>query len=82
MVYIQDVMLGVFYFQKVEDAGHWSGVACQDAKVIGLVSIKRFFTVIQSLSFLADGASTSLIFALFEDKGCGINTSIRYLSGN
>lgn len=66
---------------KAADAGQWPDIICQEAKVTGLVSVKRLFTIIRSMSFLADGAAPAPIFALFGDKGCGILTSIRCLSG-
>jgi len=77
---IQETLPGVPYFQKAVDE-QWPDMDCQDEKVIGLTSIKKLFKVIRSISFLANGESPSPIFALFGDKGCGMNTSIRYLSG-
>ena len=74
-------MSGVPHMQNKVDNEQWPDIACQDEKVIGLVPIKRLFKIIRSMSSLADGTSPAPIFALFGDQGCGINTSIRYLSG-
>lgn len=77
----QENMSSVPDMQNKVDNEQWPDIACQDEKVIGLVPIKRLFKIIRSMSSLADGTSPSPIFALFGDQGCGINTSIRYLSG-
>jgi len=67
--------------QKAEDVEKWPDISCQEAKVIGLSQIKRFFKVIRTIAFSDGGISPAPVFALLGDKGCGINTSIRYLSG-
>lgn len=76
----QEDISGVPHIPNKVDVEQWSDIACQEDKVIGLVSIKRLFKIIRSMAFLADVAPAP-IFALFGDQGCGINTSIRYLSG-
>lgn len=80
LVDAQETLSDVPHFQNTIDKEQWSDIACQDEKVIGLDSIKKFFRIIRSMSFLAD-VTPAPIFALFGDQGCGINTSIRYLSG-
>lgn len=77
----QENMSSIPHMQNKVDDEQWPDIACQDEKVIGLVPIKRLFKIIRSMSSLADGTSPAPIFALFGDQGCGINTSIRYLSG-
>ncbi len=67
--------------QKAEDVEKWPDTECQEAKVIGLSQIKRFFKVIRAISFSDGRVSPAPVFALLGDRGCGINTTIRYLSG-
>lgn len=67
--------------QKSEDVEEGPDAVCQEAKVIGLAPIKRFFSVIRAITFFDGAGSPTPVFALLGDKGCGINTTIRYLSG-
>lgn len=71
--------LAPIHTQEAVKDGRWQDIICQEAKVIGLAPVKRLFTVIRSISFLDHGPVP--VFALFGDRGCGINTSIRCLSG-
>lgn len=80
LINMKETLSDIPHLQETLD-GQWPDIACQDEKVIGLASIKKFFKIIRFMSFLADGISPTPIFALFGDQGCGINTSIRYLSG-
>lgn len=77
----KETMSYALHDPEAVDTEKWQDVECQETKVIGLEPIKKFYKIIRSMSFLDDRVSPVPIFALFGDRGCGINTSIRYLSG-
>ena len=53
--------------QKAEDVEKWPDTECQEAKVIGLSQIKRFFKVIRAISFSDGRVSPAPVFALLGD---------------